>query len=417
MLKKIFIAFLIIFVICIAGIGGIILYAEWKLDKYYEEMIQQGNKECSENTERVSNQLVTIKIGDKKVIKKYGDIVYVESTIEFPDRKSAYDEDYTIETLTSVRLSALYDIVESLYEEPIDAAIMHSYDYGWELKDEYDDYYFDIDEVCRYLDNELYNGNTNIELDSFLKRALVTVDDLISDYEKVSWLNAFKIQYSGVTYLTGEDLVNCVDGYDLNINEIDLSGIKSCLTSVFDTHGKTVDFHTTSGDTVTVKYGTLGRSVNWDKEKADILSAIENHESLFKSEPYLYGYDDMSSEYIEISLTDQHVWHYKDNSLCCESDCVTGLKNKMDTPKGVYYISECIPGKYLIGDNNSYKVWVDRWMRLTNSGIGLHDASSRSKFGGDIYTYNGSHGCINLPPKYAYSLFDEMRNGVAVIIY
>ena len=56
-------------------------------------------------------------------------------------------------------------------------------------------------------------------------------------------------------------------------------------------------------------------------------------------------------------------------------------------------------------------------MRMTNSGIGLHDADWRSSFGGKIYTYNGSHGCINLPPDFAYELYDRIERKICVIIY
>ena len=50
-----------------------------------------------------------------------------------------------------------------------------------------------------------------------------------------------------------------------------------------------------------------------------------------------------------------------------------------------------------------------RWMRLTNSGIGLHDATWRGRFGGAIYERDGSHGCINLPKTFAYELYDFVK--------
>lgn len=98
-----------------------------------------------------------------------------------------------------------------------------------------------------------------------------------------------------------------------------------------------------------------------------------------------------------------------------DSGVVTGTKGKHDTPKGLYYISECIPGKYLVGDG--YKTWVNKWMRLTNQGVGLHDATWRSIFGDSIYTYSGSHGCINLPSSFADKLFKVAYTGMPTIIY
>ena len=56
-------------------------------------------------------------------------------------------------------------------------------------------------------------------------------------------------------------------------------------------------------------------------------------------------------------------------------------------------------------------------MRLTNSGVGLHDAYWRKSFGGSIYKTSGSHGCINLPKSFAYKLYDETYVNMPVIIY
>ena len=48
-------------------------------------------------------------------------------------------------------------------------------------------------------------------------------------------------------------------------------------------------------------------------------------------------------------------------------------------------------------------------------GVGLHDLN-RSAYGGDIYMYNGSHGCINLPVDFAKQLFDVVSVGIPVLI-
>lgn len=45
----------------------------------------------------------------------------------------------------------------------------------------------------------------------------------------------------------------------------------------------------------------------------------------------------------------------------------------------------------------------------------MHDLG-RSAYGGDIYMYNGSHGCINLPYDFAESLFNAVDIGMPVVI-
>ena len=48
---------------------------------------------------------------------------------------------------------------------------------------------------------------------------------------------------------------------------------------------------------------------------------------------------------------------------------------------------------------------------------GLHDASWRSSFGGSIYVYNGSHGCVNLPSSAAAELYEIIDVGCPVLIH
>jgi lipoprotein-anchoring transpeptidase ErfK/SrfK len=50
-------------------------------------------------------------------------------------------------------------------------------------------------------------------------------------------------------------------------------------------------------------------------------------------------------------------------------------------------------------------------------GCGFHDASWRGKFGGTIYRYNGSHGCVNLPIPSAKTLYEKVYAGMPVILY
>ena len=125
-------------------------------------------------------------------------------------------------------------------------------------------------------------------------------------------------------------------------------------------------------------------------------------------------YPDIQANVIEISLEDQHLWYWQNGEVYMETDIVTGWKNKWDTPPGVYRILNMIDGVYLEGED--YKTWVDKWMRFWN-GYGLHDATWRNKFGGEIYKRDGSHGCINLPPKFAATLYDMVTPGDCVVIY
>ena len=52
-----------------------------------------------------------------------------------------------------------------------------------------------------------------------------------------------------------------------------------------------------------------------------------------------------------------------------------------------------------------------------DGGIGLHDASWRRKFGGNIYLKDGSHGCVNMPSDKASDLYENVEVGTKVLVH
>ena len=107
-----------------------------------------------------------------------------------------------------------------------------------------------------------------------------------------------------------------------------------------------------------------------------------------------------------------------------EADVVTGLPTpERETPAGVYSILEMKRDKTLVGETNPatgkpiYETPVDYWMRVTWSGVGFHDASWQSSFGGSRYMTNGSHGCINMRPDQAAALYSMLSVGTPVVMH
>ena len=124
----------------------------------------------------------------------------------------------------------------------------------------------------------------------------------------------------------------------------------------------------------------------------------------------------LDTTYIEVDRTKQHIYYYEDGELVLDSDVVTG-KPTPDriTPAGVYFILNKTTDANLIGA--TWNVQSDRWMGVTYQGVGFHDASWRSSFGGEIYKSNGSHGCINTPKDAMFELYDMVAEGTPVVIY
>ncbi len=117
--------------------------------------------------------------------------------------------------------------------------------------------------------------------------------------------------------------------------------------------------------------------------------------------------------YIDISIDNQTLVYYVNGAPVLMTPCVTGSPGR-STPRGVFQINSCIPGKRLKGP--TWNVWVDRWMRFCGN-CGIHDAKWRKSFGGEIYKKNGSHGCVNIPHDQALLLYSMVGVGTTVIVH
>ncbi len=127
------------------------------------------------------------------------------------------------------------------------------------------------------------------------------------------------------------------------------------------------------------------------------------------------GKNDIGNTYVEIDLSRQHLWFYKAGRLITEGDIVSGnVNNDCATPAGIY--SLVYKQKDTVLKGQGYASPVNFWMPF-NGGIGIHDASWRYNFGGDIYTTNGSHGCINAPYDLANKIFNNIEPGTPVVCY
>lgn len=124
---------------------------------------------------------------------------------------------------------------------------------------------------------------------------------------------------------------------------------------------------------------------------------------------------EVGDTYVEVSLSDQHMWYIVDGDVYLESDCVTGNYGSADTPKGYFAVNNKISPCTLKGDD--YVSYVTYWMPFIGGGWGLHDASWRSRFGGSIYKGDGSHGCVNLPTDIAKQMYAHIEVGTPVIVY
>ena len=198
----------------------------------------------------------------------------------------------------------------------------------------------------------------------------------------------------------------------------------------YDTAGKTRQFTTPDGRATEVSGGTYGWEINEKAEYETLLANVESGETISREPVYVEGKtaashdaQDWGSTYAEVDLTNQKMWYVKDGEVLMSADVVTGLpKGGRSTPAGVYTILERMQNKVLRGNlrpdgTREYETPVKYWMRVTYSGVGFHDATWQSSFGGNVYTYRGSHGCINMSYSDAGKLYELIQVGDPVIMH
>ena len=193
------------------------------------------------------------------------------------------------------------------------------------------------------------------------------------------------------------------------------------LAEKYDTYQKPREFQTSSGDWVTVTGGNYGWLLDQEAETEVLEHIIRSGASRVRTPKFAHtaagwSHSDLGDTYVEIDLTKQQVWLYVDGVQELSAECVSGTYTDegRKTPEGTYTIDYLESPAVLTGPD-----WyspVSYWMPF-NGGIGLHDASWRSSFGGDIFLYSGSHGCINLPLPAAEILYGYAYSGMPVICY
>ena len=201
------------------------------------------------------------------------------------------------------------------------------------------------------------------------------------------------------------------------------------LASQYNSIGATRTFTGKDGQSHTVSGGTYGFRVSTDSEVSALLKMINENKSENNRIPEHTGQlpsgenGGLGTTYLEINITKQHLWFVKDGSVVLESDFVSGKESDPTrlTPNGTYYIYNKERNRVLRGTKQpngkyEYESPVSYWMPF-NKGIGLHDASWRSTFGGNIYINSGSHGCINLPTGFAGSLYSQIYVNLPVVVY
>ena len=286
------------------------------------------------------------------------------------------------------------------------------------------------DYLHAYILNSVLIGRETIDLEEI---NAYEYPDFISTSEKVievqKQLNTF---VSTIVYYSFDNEIEVLDGNIINewlevdqfmnvvFNEKKIKEYLKDLSIKYDTYGNTRNFKTTTGKIVDVVGGNYGWKIDKNKEFDELINNIKSGKIIKKEPLYIqkaWGTreNDIGNTYVEINLTNQYLWFYKNGELIVQGDVVTGNVSRGNaTPQGTYILNYKQKDATLKGAG--YSSNVKYWMPF-NCNIGIHDASWRGSFGGAIYKSDGSHGCVNTPEYLAKKIYENIEPGTPIVCY
>ncbi len=285
------------------------------------------------------------------------------------------------------------------------------------------------DKCIEAIKKAVSEGKNSLEFDDdFYVKPEVTSDseELTNCMEEVN-----KYMSSTITYDIGDndevldkdkinDWIDVDDKLNITFDKDKIAQYVQSLASKYNTYGDKREFKTSKGDVIEIGGGDYGWVIDKEAEAKQIFEDISTGKDIKREPVYsqvakVPGAKDIGDTYIELDYTNQHLYYYKEGKLVTESDFVSGnLSRGNGSPDGVYKIIYKQSPAVLKGEG--YQSHVSYFMVFAYN-VGIHDASWRDKFGGQIYKSSGSHGCINVPPKFAKELYSILETDTPVVAY
>ena len=277
----------------------------------------------------------------------------------------------------------------------------------------------DLDHEGCYLSPKIFANNPDLKEEIDLWNTYACFEVIYTFGKKTEVLNG------SITM----DWINIDEGGSGSLNDEAVEAWVRGFAKKHDTVGTTRKFKTATGEDAKVEGGTYGWEIDEEAEVAALIKAYKNHTGETREPKYVQkavkyakaGQPEWGTTYLELDLTKQHIYYVKKGKIEFEADVVTGSPwGGRATPQGVYSILEMRSPAKLVGEIQSngkpeYETWVTYWMRMTWAGHGFHDATWQPWFGGDRYTYAGSHGCINMDYYDAEKLYSLIHEGLPVV--
>ena len=453
--KKIMITLIIILLLLTAGVYGYGVY-------YFTEHFLPGSMvngfNCSYMTVSQSEELLTQKVGayvltidtrnngQESITAKQAGLSYdsdgsVDKLIRNQDRFTwflAFNQHRNYEVSSSIKydeqkteaaISELKCMQQENMTEPSDAHIEEKDD-KFVIVPEQEGTALKPEKTSQDIIDALVTGRTPVDLetDGCYKEPKVYQSDetLTKNCDLINKLTDVVITYDfdDCTETVDRDMIkNWLTTDENGLYTLDKKQIEAYISELaakYDTVGTERTFNTYDGREITVSGGNYGWQIDQKAELKELTELIKNGETqvrepVYSHEGLVRKTNDIGYTYIEIDLTAQRMVFYKDGQLLVDTPVVTGCVRKgHSTPTGCFALDAMRSPAVLKGPG--YASPVTYWMPFSG-GVGIHDASWRSQYGGQIYITNGSHGCVNTPKDKAAIIYNNISVGVPIVVY
>ncbi len=474
-----FVLGLVIILLIGAYIVGYIMTKDSFLPNTYVNGVSVGGLNVDEAAESVHsditvNKLVLEKLNGETVTIDYSKIDYTYSTTEELE-KIINQENKALWFVNLIKKSNYTISVEGSYSEDKLKEIIENASFGvtpsknakivkgedeFVIEPEVQGDIVDTEKVFEAAKEAINNSVEKINLSEkncYEKPSVVSSDltEKLDELNKVFKLEVkldFDYTTENLTYDVFKDWVSIDKDGSYTIDEESVWEWVNSLRSKYDTLNKTRKFKSTLQGTVTIKAkkgtdgkydGIFGYYLDADETAAAIVKALKAGKNTTIEPVYWtnggYTYDtqgkvkrtksdekkvitDISQldTYIEVDLTNQKLWYYKNGKLKHKCDVVSGLPTaeRMTYP-GIYQLWMKETNKTMKGSTSegSYESKCSYWNYISQNSIGIHDATWQTSFGGDRYKTYGSHGCVGISLSDAKYIYDNIPLGTVVIMY
>lgn len=474
-----FVLGLVVILLIGAYIVGFMMTKDSFLPNTFVNGISIGGMNVNEAAEAVhsgtaADKLVLKKLNGETVTIDYSKIDYTYSTadelnkIMNQESKALWfvnlinKSSYTISTDGTYSEDKLKEIIDnaSFGVTPSKNAKIVMQDDGFVIEPEVQGDIADTEKVFEAAKEAINNGVEEINLldeDCYKKPSVVSSDlqGKLEELNKVFNLEVkldFDYTTENLTYDVFKDWVTIKKDGSYTIDQESVWEWVNSIREKYDTLNKTRKFKSTMQGTVKIKAqrgadgkfdGIFGYFLDADKTAEAICKALKKGENTTIEPVYWtnggYTYDtqgkvkrsaddekDVISDisqldtYIEVDLTNQMLWYYKNGKVKHKCGVVSGMptKERMTYP-GIYQLWMKERNKTMKGrtSEGSYESNCSYWNYISQNSIGIHDATWQSSFGGDRYKYYGSHGCVGISLSDAQYIYENIPLGTVVIMF